>query len=151
MPRETKKSDLLKEKGQGIAFSGEIVNEDQEGITLRVGNSIFEVRKDDVISKKESQGVTRVAVKQDAQVIQSRSVTASSVSRRVSAGLFGRFTNIFNDCTECSECVDCTECSECVDCTECSECVGFAERFGHDLAGNPRTFKSPVITRRFSR
>lgn len=151
MPKDTKKSELLKEKRQGIAFSGEVVNEDQDGITLRVGNSIFEIKKDDMVSKQASQGVTRVAVKQDAQVIQSRAVVASSVSRRVSAGLFGRIGNFFNDCTECSECVDCTECSECVDCTECSECVGFADRFGHDLAGNPRTFKSPVITRRFSR
>ena len=90
MARNTKKSDLLKEAG--IALSGEVVNEDQDGITIRVGNSIFEIRKDDVVSKTEGQqGVTRVAVKQDAQVIQSKSVVASSVSRRASTGLFGRF------------------------------------------------------------
>jgi hypothetical protein len=151
MAKNTKKADLLREKERGIAFSGEVVNEDADGVSVRVGNSIFEIRKDDVVSKKESQGVTRVEVKQDAQVIQSKAVTASSIGRRASAGLFGRVGNFFNDCTECSECADCTECSECADCTECSECVGFAERFGHDLAGNPRTFRSPVLTQRFNR
>ena len=152
MPRNMKKSDLLKEKGQGIEFSGEVVSDDQDGITIRVGSSIFEIKKDDVVSKKESQGVTRVAVKQDAQVVQSKSVVAGSVSRRASFGLFGGFRTIFgNDCTECSECSECTECSECSECTECSECLGFTDQFGHDLAGNPRTFKSPVLTRRFNR
>lgn len=151
MATNTKKSDLLREKAQGIAFSGEVVNEDKDGITIRVGNSIFEIKRDDVVSKKESQGGTRVAVKPDAQVIQSKSVVAGSVGRRASFGLFGRFTTIFaNDCSECSECSECTECSECSECTECSECLGFVDRFGHDLAGNPRTFKSPVLARRFS-
>lgn len=152
MPRNMKKSDLLKEKEQGIEFSGEVVSDDQDGVTIRVGNSIFEIKKDDVVSRKENQGVTRVAVKQDAQVIQSKSVVAGSVSRRANSGLFGRFTTNFNnDCTECSECSECTECSECSECTECSDCLGFTDRFGHDLAGNARTFKSPVLTRRFSR
>jgi hypothetical protein len=152
MPGKIKKSDLLNEKAQGIEFSGEVVSDDQDGITIRVGNSIFEIKKDDVVSKKENQGVTRVAVKQDAQVIQSKSVVAGSVRRRASFGLFGGFTTLFgNDCTECSECSECTECSECSECTECSECLGFTDRFGHDLAGNARTFKSPVLTRRFSR
>jgi hypothetical protein len=151
MPGKIKKSDLLKEKAQGIEFSGEVVSDDQDGVTIRVGNSIFEIKKDDVVSRKENEGVTRVAVKQDAQVIQSKAVVAGSVSRRASLGLFGRFNTRFNDdCTECSECSECTECSECSECTECSECLGFTDRFGHDLAGNARTFKSPVLTRRFS-
>jgi hypothetical protein len=63
MPQKIKKSDLLNEKAQGIEFSGEVVSDDQDGITIRVGNSIFEIKKDDVVSKKENQGVTRVAVK----------------------------------------------------------------------------------------
>lgn len=147
-----KKSDLLKGTGQGIGFSGKVVDEDQDGITIRVGNSIFEIRKDDLLSRKDSEGVTRIAVKQDANLIQSRALVASSVSRRVTAGLFGRIFDFFaNDCTECSECSECTECSECSECTECSECVGLGDRFGHDLAGNPRTFKSPVLTRRLGR
>lgn len=145
-----KKSDLLKDAGQGIGFSGKVVEEDQDGITIRAGNSIFEIKKDHVLSRDDAEGVTRLAVKQDANVIQSKAVVASSFRR---TGLFGRgFSNIFTtDCTECSECSECTECSECSECTECSECVGFADRFGHDLAGNARTFKSPVLTRRASR
>ena len=148
---KSNKSEVLRKSEQGIQFSGKVVSDDQDGISIHVGNSIFEIKKDDLLSKKESDGVTRIAVKKDANVIQSRAVVASSVNR-IGSGVFGHFGDVFGtDCTECSECADCTECSECADCTECSECVAFAERFGHDLAGNPRTFRAAVLKQRLGR
>lgn len=124
---------------KSLSLQGELVEEDENSITIQITNSLLQIPKDFVqnMSNIETNDKSRmivVSLTKDAKIIQKTLVTPEeALACTITANIFNRGQSfsrgaLIDDCTECSRCTDCTECSRCLECSRCTQFSHFTER-----------------------